>query len=140
MMLSLRRVFAAVAVGAVAMLGTVVGAAPAQAALYDCPRSFFCLYKWINHDGGRWQVNADTYPTGNCWTLTNSTYTTGGTVYDTSASFHENSSRRRTLTIYNWIDCQSGGGSLTIPLGLYEHELNLADINWYHKISSIRIT
>jgi hypothetical protein len=138
MLLSFQRIVTTVAVALVAMLGTVVGAAPAQAAPL-CPSGYFCLFKWIGHEGGRWQVNADTYPPGSCWTLTNSQYTTGGTVYDTSASFIDNSTRRRSLTIFDWISCQQGGGSLNIPLGLHEFETNLADINWYHRIASIRI-
>jgi hypothetical protein len=137
--------FSVLAVSAVAILGTVVGATPAHA-VTACPDNYFCLYHWVGWEGGRWQIPNTGVNWDSCWNLSNSRYTTGYSVDATSASVINN--MRSTngpviISLYTGQGC-TGANSSNRPetafrSGAYKQIRNLNDVGYYHAFRSIRL-
>lgn len=53
-----RRVGSGIIAALVMLFGTLVASSPAQAALNDCPSSYFCLWSETNYSGVRYQWSA----------------------------------------------------------------------------------
>ncbi|MCO8274899.1 peptidase inhibitor family I36 protein [Actinoplanes sp. TRM 88003] len=136
--------FSILAAGAVVMLGSVVGATPAQA-VTACPNNYFCLYRWINWEAGRWQIPNNGTNWDRCWNLSNSTYTDGYNVDQTSASVINNTNlgdRPINISLYTGQNC-TGASSSNRPetafrTGSYRQIANLNDVGYYHAFRSIR--
>lgn len=110
-----------------------------------CPDNTWCLYQWQNYGGDRWQSSLQNVWNSGCISLTSPmAYWDNGTqVYDNSGSMVVNQTGgwgNYRAYIYNWVSCNSGGGSTSAQLGpgpgIWEGNF----INghwWYHKISSL---
>ena len=125
------------AIAVTTMMGTVVGAVPARAAASDCPANYFCLFQWVNAGGGRWQINPDTAAKDSCWNFSNSTYTTGQVVNNTSASIVNKAGSNYTIYFYDWINCNNSGDVTAYVLSRPFDVPNLG--NWYHRFTSFSI-
>jgi hypothetical protein len=142
-MIILKRV---AAVLAAIMLTLGLTGAPVYAALSDCPSGYVCLFKNINGGAGRWQGNLSTIANAGCWNLSGSTYTTGGTVNNTSGSmtFDPTAGQKtNNWRIYfrDWV-CGTGGPEVSDDLDYNLGVGNLSNLygqNWYHRITSIEI-
>jgi hypothetical protein len=128
---------AAMAIAVTTMMGTVVGAAPAQAAASDCPANYFCLFHWVNYQGGRWQINPTTAVKDSCWNFSNSKYTTGYVVNNSSASIVNKASTNYTIYFYDWVNCNNDGAVTAYVLS---DDFTVAHLDdWYHRFTSFSI-
>lgn len=110
--------------------------------IFGCPEAYVCLYHWINYEGGRWQTWPGNWPNNFCWDLSGSHYTDGYNVNNTSASMIINRDAVAPLqmVMYNWVQCQSGGGLTVYNANDPTFRTNLSQGgsgDWYHKFTSM---
>jgi hypothetical protein len=113
---------------------------PVSAAVdLNCPNGNVCLFDWLNWEHGKWQTNVENWPAGTCWNLSGSTFNNGTNVNDSATSFWDlSNNQNRKLTVYDWVDCNAGGGRFTIDLGLHQPVAHMGI--WLERVSSIRIS
>jgi hypothetical protein len=113
-----------------ASIGLLVTAAPAQAALTDCPTGSFCIWTATNYGGSRYQYSKATldahYRHG---------IELGSGVSNRGYSFYNHTTV--SINIYDSADCSYSPWTRTMARGQYA---TAQGSDWGGRVSSIQIT
>jgi hypothetical protein len=111
---------------------------------FGCPTDYFCLYHWINYEGGRWQTHANFWNDFQCWNFAGSTFTDGYSVNNSSASLISNRYwagwPKTRIELYDWQGCNAGGQVWLVDHDSPTFKTNLHTMyspSAYHKFTSI---
>jgi hypothetical protein len=125
-----KRRLSVVAVLVAVICGASVGAAPASAAMSDCPNQYLCLWQNTNYSGTAWRWSTDTIPGDTIHALgtsdnqASSVYNHRGNVSDVF--------KASSWTTGWFIFCQDGNGN---NYGYPTYSANLANLNWNGGVS-----
>ncbi|MET0416530.1 MAG: hypothetical protein ABW022_10975 [Actinoplanes sp.] len=138
------RFLAALAALFIALGISVAPASPAQAAFGGvCADNAVCLYQWTGLGaevaGNRWQSSFNNIiNSGGCLNITNAAKWANGTyVSDNSASLMYRVGNTSTyhpyyITVFNWANCQTGGGSKGMGYLAPNTQYSLDNLNNYY--------
>lgn len=135
----------------VLVLGAIFGnSSPAVAATHNCTDGgYVCLFQWTNFGAGKWQTSFSNIigPWDGCLNIPPATWSNGTNVSDNSGSLVitgiSSYPSGTNIILYNWTNCQSGGGLTSYPAWQTNSVSDLSTVpignglNAYHTITSV---